>query len=515
MFLIPMIFNKNLLPNTSQSYESTHPSGSKRKISEEDASAVNSEHRTGRWSTEEITYADELSSKFEAGQLPLMDGVRLNDFLSRMLRCPKSRLTKKMKYSKLNSKSFKRTAGYINDPVAAAEFSAVEEAFFESVLRRHEKSDIQFGVQKQWREMFSTYCFKMGYSLDGDEWLRSVEDIERHFSEAKDAARMAKRKIMLGKALKEDVLNPNKGVVISGTHGLNHGPTQFQSVDQTHFSVSDQKVPPHDYHKQSLPSNQRPHSHSIDFLGDVSNHGSTNEQMPLGVEPSNEAEEFLSLIRDKIIVDDHPDHRNYSQIQEHNDALVDSLHSANSCWTAGGSPFLKESLDVLESIKAPFDHVDLWVPSFSGDSPATRDVQNEANQTCRLCFAGCATSNQTLASQRFKYESFGDYSQRFSFDVGCGLPGRAFQSGAAIWEGNVQHSSFEQFERRGAAIQYGIKTVLALPIRAANVGYTVVLLYSCEDLPKDEDLVKHLHSKLTEVSSSVVLSISLNNICRL
>lgn len=57
------------------------------------------ELRTGRWTNEEMAFCDKLILCFKDGLLPVTDGVKLNDFLSSVLRSKQSRLTKKMKVS--------------------------------------------------------------------------------------------------------------------------------------------------------------------------------------------------------------------------------------------------------------------------------------------------------------------------------------------------------------------------------------------------------------------------------
>lgn len=76
--------------------------------------------------------------------------------------------------------------------------------------------------------------------------------------------------------------------------------------------------------------------------------------------------------------------------------------------------------------------------------------------------------------EHFNLLTFGEYSQKFSFDIGCGLPGRVYQSGIATWEQSVQNAPLEHFERCGGAIQCGVKTVVGIPIPSPNVGRIVV-----------------------------------------
>ena len=48
-------------------------------------------------------------------------------------------------------------------------------------------------------------------------------------------------------------------------------------------------------------------------------------------------------------------------------------------------------------------------------------------------------------------------------------------------------------------MQWGIKTVVGIPVPSPNVGRIVVVLYSCLDRPKDHDLVGQLCEELTKV----------------
>jgi hypothetical protein len=170
------------------------------------------------------------------------------------------------------------------------------------------------------------------------------------------------------------------------------------------------------------------------------------------------------------------------------------LHSA---------PFLSKAISYLQRHMVPFEHMDLWVPSF---------VNGAADESsCRLCYAGSATVETIVAEdgaktrplaqeEQFNLFAFGDYSQKFSFDVGCGLPGRVYQNGRPTWEQSVQNAPHDHFERCGGALQWGIKTVVGVPIASPNVGRIVVTLYSIHDRQKDEDLVVRLSEEFTRVS---------------
>ncbi|VEU37489.1 unnamed protein product [Pseudo-nitzschia multistriata] len=400
-----------------------------------------SDRRTGRWTTEEMAYCDKLIAKFESGELPISSGLKLNEFLGNMLKSKQSRLTKKMKNAKLSSRTFQRCAPGIMDNNEVREFSELEDLFFQSIQCQQERAEIKFHMQREWREQFSLYCSSVSQPLDADSWLSSVEEMDRRSSHAKDAARMAKRKLMMGFALRTDSMNPCNGVIIEKT-------------------PSDQRI----------------------ALG---THGIEND--------IDEQKEILQLLTEEANQIGTTDINGKSSL----------LHSA---------PFLAKAVVYLKRHDVPFEHVELWVPSFVPQ--ANGQTADGAASNCRLCFAGSATVDEVVEEgsktkkplsqqSQFSLQAFGDYSQKFSFDVGCGLPGRVYESGRPTWEQSVQNAPHHHFERCGGALQWGIKTVLGIPIASPNVGRIVVTLYSLHDRPKDQDLVGRLSEEFTRVSHHV------------
>lgn len=420
----------------SASLSAARGKGRKRKSSESemDSSGVYvSERRTGRWTTEEMAYCDKLIQKFESGELPICDGIKLNEFLGNMLKSKQSRLTKKMKNAKLSSRTFQCSTAGLVDINECREFSELEEAFFQSLSCSQERAEIKFHMQREWREQFSAHCSAAGVPLDAEAWLSSVEEMDRRSSEARDAAKMARRKLMMGFALRTDAKNPDHGVFIERTE-------------------ADDRV-----------------AEGTDGLDDsnISDHHSMLQALAREARLSSDINGKSSL-----------------------------LHSA---------PFLSKVMHYMQRHNVPFEHVDLWVPSF-----IPTDDHVSAPSNCRLCFAGSATVDDCVghdgktkkalsAEAHFNLFAFGDYSQKFSFDVGCGLPGRVYESGRPTWEQSVQNAPHTHFERCGGALQWGIKTVLGIPIASPNVGRIVVILYSCNDRPKDQELVGRLSDEFTKV----------------
>merc|ERR1719162_494778 len=402
-----------------------------------------SDRRTGRWTVEEMAYCDKLIAKFESGELPISSGLKLNEFLGKMLESKQSRLTKKMKNAKLSSRTFQRLSPGIMDNNEMREFSELEDLFFQSIQCQQERAEIRFHMQREWREQLSLYCSSVGQPLDADAWLASVEEMDRRSSHAKDAARMAKRKLMMGFALRTDLMNPDIGVIIDKS-----------------------------------PSDTRIAEGASGLENDF-----------------DEQKEILQLLTEEATQICTTDINGKSSL----------LHAA---------PFLAKTVAFLKRHDVPFEHVELWVPSFVPQAPnGGTTPTGAAASNCRLCFAGSATvdefveegakTKKPLSKQnQFALQAFGDYSQKFSFDVGCGLPGRVYESGRPTWEQSVQNAPHHHFERCGGALQWGIKTVLGIPIASPNVGRIVVTLYSLHDRPKDQDIVGRLSEEFTRLLPS-------------
>jgi hypothetical protein len=403
-----------------------------------------SDLRTGRWTTEETQYCDKLIEKYESGELPVADGIKLNDFLANMLKSKQSRLTKKMKNAKLSAKTYKHEAGYIVSDIEAREFSQLEMDFYESIQCDMERAEIRFHMQKEWRELFSSFCVSMGQKLDADSWLSSVEELDRRVSQAKDAARMARRKVMMGYALSQDTMNPERGVFIESN--APDGQEGDDIMSATHAAMFNAAGPAQKKQRTNNPANG--HDRSL---------------------------------------------KDYS------------------------SPFVGKVIQYIQRHQLPFEHIDAWVPSFVNQAEDGTTMEGPSSnptgspdQQCRLCFAGFASTEvqvppdggrpvELTSQEKFDLLSFGEYSSKFSFDVGCGLPGRVYSSGICSWEQGVENAPSHQFERCGGASQWGIKTVLGVPIPSPNVGRVVVLLYSRHDRPRDPEMVRRVTEEFTKV----------------
>lgn len=404
------------------------------------------DRRTGRWAQEEIDYVDELIVTFNQGKLPLMDGVKLNDFLAGLLQCKHSRLTKKMKNARLSSKSYVRSTGCLEDD-EAKRFGMLENAFLQTISCAFVRAEVCFHMKKQWREVFSNYCVNADLPIDASQWINSVEELERRSNHVKDYARVQRRKLMMKCALNQDIQNPDPGVFIDK-----------ESSDISCDSPSDADA--------IALSHQRNHSHDT-------------------------SDDLLMLLSDKALFDTQNstfDNSNY-QLPT---VTKEVLHK---------SSFLAKVMHYIRINKLPFEHADAWVPSYIADTDAQIPTASD-NQKCRLCFAGSDTLelDQGREEEYYRLVAFGEYSEKFSFDVGCGMPGRVYQSGIPTWEQSVHNAPFSHFERCGGAMQWEISTAVAIPIPSPNVGRIVLILYSCNDHSKNSPLVNQLCDDFSGVS---------------
>jgi hypothetical protein len=160
------------------------------------------------------------------------------------------------------------------------------------------------------------------------------------------------------------------------------------------------------------------------------------------------------------------------------------------------APFLAKMTADLQRHDVPFEHIDVWVTSFfegSEGDPASGG----------LFYAGSATTDK-LVKEDGKTSCCLTSAEQFNlhaFGIGSGLPGRVYGSGRHTWEQSVHNAPHNRFERCGGALQLGIKTAVAIAIASPNVGRVVVILYSCLDRQRDEDLVAKLSEESTRISN--------------
>lgn len=421
----------------------------KRSIDDTRDSKDSIDCRTGRWTVEEIEFCDKLIALFQDGKLPLALGTKLNDFLASMHKSKQSRLTKKMKNAKLSSKIFQGTDCFITEISECTKFSEVEDKFLQVISDPKERAELRFNMQKEWRENFSTFCVQIGQPVDADAWLSSVEEMDRRVSMARDASRIARRKLMMGYALCEDFNAAAPGVYIERTKS-----EIFAAQNNEPLSL---KPTP------------------VDAIFNTA-----------------ETDEVLALLDGDF--NDKPSD-NFKPLDFHEEGFEDYDMIGKSS-ILHSSPFLNKIMAYIKRHNVPFEHVDVWVPN-NADGAGTV-----------LGFAGCATADTQIMSSgkapacildsedKFDLLAFGDYSHKFSFADGDGLPGRVFRSGLPAWEEKICTSSFE---RTGGASQWGVKSYVGIPLPSPNVGRIVICLYSRHERKRDDALIQRLKEEFAKL----------------
>lgn len=427
--------------------------------------------RTGRWTDEEIAFVDFLVEAFDTGRLPVEHGLKLNDFLADFLLCKSSRLTKKMKNARLSVRAYKFVS-----PVPRLDIevlSSLEQKFLASIVNKASRLELKFNMSRLWRVHLSNLCLQIGSSmLDTDEWIASVEEMERKAAATEERFRKARRRRM-GLALRTDVKNDQEGVLFSGLQPppKKHKIFQFAEPNNVPSSVS---VP--------VPQSSR----KVTDASDSSRHSAVSSE--------DSHEDFISNILDFEHSQQPVDDEDFSEIFD------DDVYGrppvsvcSNGVVKKNSGVFLDELVHYMESHDLPFQYVDLWVPSLLPN-------RGGANSDFRLFHGGYATCHQKESPLLFHLDEFGEYSTKFSFPSGVGLPGRVFATMSPVWERWLDEADPKIFERAGGAKVYGVKTGFGFPLRTNHIGVIVVAMYSCSDLAENPKIMNTSVSDLSKLS---------------
>lgn len=435
-------------------------------------------HRTGRWSNEEIKFVDALVQLFEQASLPVPHGLKLNDFLGDMLICKSSRLTKKMKNAKLSTRSYVLKSpppGSSSAELASLGLSNLQESFLASVASEATQLELRFNMTKLWRTHFSNVCLQVGYEmLDARDWVASLEEMEHRASEAENSIRKARRRRM-SQALRNDVgAHVNDGVFVAGM------PARDATMQPP--------LPP-------MAATSMPTESSLDPGVRTQMKRGPSEVTMSGPE-EEEDDEFLAAL-EMTVGDTSGRSRLFS---EDYTLALEALADPSSLSLFPGAKenpapalgdcgsFLEEVVHFMEARNIPFQHVDVWVPSYVNEKNANTAAgpSNETGTgTLRLFHAGHATRSDLNPTTSSQLNEYGVYSTHFSFAPGVGLPGRVYSSGQPTWEKGIHTANVKLFERAGGANVYGVKSALGIPVEAPGIGRIVVAMYGTEELDED------------------------------
>ena len=428
--------------------------------------------RTGRWVPAEIVFRDTLLSHFTSGSLPLREEYKLIDFLSDILKSKQSRLTKKMKHANLSVQHYCFRSGFLSRHLAV-ELSRMEHEFICS-LPDHEQQEIKFHMNRLWREHLADRLAVSTIPFDPNRWIDSVEMLEKCLNDKHEQERMVKRRIMMGKAWHVDS-NTEQGVFVDNMEEV--GDVDFES-----------------------------------FMSSIEGENGTKGELG-----NSEIQNIFSSFAKEA---GHTPSITSDTSEEEHKVYGASAPASSQPNFRFAAPFLAWIISYMERTNIPFEHVDIWCPSSlpsdecgrMAPPPSTLGSGLSVPPNCRLYFAGSASSSKKMtpvksnpsgsnphlnsvpmSSEEIESLSlFGHYSEKFSFSNGCGLPGRVFQSGQPEWGQHLSTCSTSSFERRGGAIQFGIQTSVAIPIRCSNVGRIVLSLYSRSCREKDDELINKI-----------------------
>ena len=464
--------------------------------------AEREQHRTGRWTEEEIALVDYLVMAFDQGLLSLPHGIKLNEFLGDLLICKSSRLTKKMKNAKLSTRSFALGSTPVgSQSIDHRHLSALEEKFLQSITSLPSQLELRFNLSKQWRTHFSNLCVQVGYQyLDQREWLASLEEMEHRATNAEEMMRKNRRKRM-GLALQTDGGSAASSSVFIG------GVQADVVASQGHFSSS--VSPPATIGPRRLSNSEDESGHADDDMltllaaFDSGVDGPGEPETKRARTRTLSADLFTDVRKQRAYSDDF-EYVLRGLIEPENEAIPDVPNNVvvpptkrppnHTC-----GPFLDAITKFMENKNIPFQHADVWVPSFL---PREAHGLSKAVDTeqLRLFHAGYATRGDLDDDVADSLHEFGGYSDSFSFEPGHGLPGRVYTSGQIIWDSGIDEADPKKFERAGGAKVYGIKTAVGIPLSTPLVGRIVVAMYSQESIPEDMNLAKECAAQLMKYS---------------
>jgi hypothetical protein len=426
-------------------------------------------YRTGRWTDEEMEFVDCLIAAYDRGVLPVTVGVRLNDFLCSLLLCKASRLTKKMKNAKLSVRAYDLNPRSSMTSLDVKTLSKLQEDFLNSIPEEHIRYELQFNMEKSWRTNLSNLCVQIGSTLcDATKWFTSLEIMDNRAALAYENIRRARRHQM-GIALKTD-MGASNGVFFSdipvqrssSTTSKARKSTTKKSIDKSKREVDAGSV------------GETSHGEESNRSGGTQNHISNMLDIGESYENNRDTvDDFAGIFNDLF-----------------NDSIPSNITS-NGMRNKDCGSFLDEVLMYVEEKDLPFTHIDVWVPSYV---PQASGMQNgSADSNLRLYHAGHCTRSDVNPFTFSQLHEYGEYSTKFSFAPGVGLPGRVFQSGQASWERHIDEADPRIFERAGGAKVYGIKTGVGIPIDVnSTVRRIIVALYAQSDIPANNELLHQL-----------------------
>jgi hypothetical protein len=337
--------------------------------------------------------------------------------------------------------------------------------------------------------------------LEAKDWFASLEEMEARATRAEDAVRRVRRRRM-SMALQTDGGNAaNPSVFIGGVKA-------DTAANQPNFADIVTSAPTTDKIRTISASGedteQKDLEESFGFLNGSAGTLSSNNlgrarSRTLSVDLfANVRERSFSDDFDAVLdtlMDDEPPAPNPVENTSGVNISGKGGPSSHSC-----GPFLDAIVMYMETHNLPFQHADLWVPSYTPEEGREDSLKGEDGESIRLYHAGHASRGDLDGGLAYKLHEFGVYSDHFSFEPGHGLPGRVYTSGEISWECGIQEKDPKIFERVGGAKVYGVKTAVGIPLNTALVGRIVVAMYGCDDVPENMAVARECAAELAKYS---------------
>jgi hypothetical protein len=437
--------------------------------------------RTGRWTDGEVEYVDHIVTLFDQGELPLPEDTKLGNFLGDILLCRTSRLTKKMKKAKLSARTFKLKSSNSGQFSTAKDYeflSMLQEEFVRSMPEEYTQVEIRFNLVRKWRTYFLELCLQAGYSrVVAGDWIASLDEFDKRASLVKEQVRALDRRRMSNESFQNE---SSKQSTMSPTYLRENLLTTSTRLEMSHESDASFNTFQSQSHKRAFEMPDPQVGLDLDYT-----------EQPTPKRPRSGSEELDTLIdfmEDSVDIID--EDSSTTTGQDSSEELVKVYNSSTMPRSLSSAPktFSDVVASLMESYDLPFDYADVWVPSLA------------KTKTIRLLSAGHATRRDQLNAAAL--EDFGEYSQKFSFDAGSGLPGRVYSTGQARWEFKVCDSDPCFFLRAAGAKAYGIKTAVGIPFTTAGLGKIVVVFYSRQELNEDSSIATMCLAGLSRYSPS-------------
>lgn len=452
--------------------------------------------RNGRWTNAEVDYIKFLRELFDSGALPLPQGIKLSDFLRRLLLCKSSRLRKKLKLSNFCKRKYLMARAPKAVTLDCEKLSKLEEHFLDSLETDAARRVLRFNFSRMWGKYLWTACDQLNLKiLDSKEWYASLEDIERR-----------------AKVVKEEILKErfsNNSVLFDGERINLVGPLNETEVNQPGKVDSMNHLPISLARSFIINSIQAATLDDEDEDEELTIDQTANPLKPSPRLAINQASSPKVRPRDSENKTNQGPVDDFNLTSDDLDALLSE--ETNSCsieckrvrraqdsasdlaglcetlsdWT----PFLDKVSSFVDEENLPFDYFDLWVAkdeskNNEGESKEQTQIvfRSAPENGIRLCHVGHGLKGNVESIWTiYHMTQFGSYSETFSFPPGIGLPGRAFSTGVPIWDDGIQHSSLKNFPRVSGAQKHGVKNALGIPI-SCNTGRFVVALYTSQDI---------------------------------